>query len=79
MHWVLCLEASLSLSLSLSLSGGNFRGGFRRIVISFPGVLFQGHDLTDCSVPVQGVIHCSWSRGSSSGFAASLGLGLKYN
>ena len=43
-HWVLCLEAFISL-LQVEVLGEVSGEGFSRMFINFPGVLFQGRSL----------------------------------
>ena len=61
-----------------------FREGLRKdinpIVVNFPVCPFRVMVSNDWPVPEQGVsCHCSWSWRHQPGFAAFLGLELKYN
>ena len=79
MHWVLCLEAFCSLLQAgiLGEASGEVSAEYSSVFQVGP---FRVMVSTDWSVTGQGVIsHSSWSRHHPPGFAAFLGLELKYS
>ena len=76
--WVLYLEAFLSL-LQVGILGRSQGRVSTEYSSVFQVCPFRGMVSTDWSVPGQGIIsHCSWSWCHTPGFAAFLGLELKY-